>query len=124
MGAREVANLAPDRAHLGAHATVEADALVENHVAHCLLLHIVVVAAGKGNALGISLFLCLVGRFRESCDELVKDGLEAVLTLVLRLCRLCKSVALVIAEILYGSLESLVLDVVRIVPRSSHPLPS
>ena len=75
-----------------------------------------VVAAGKGNALGISLFLCLIGRLRKSCNELVEDGLEAVLTLMLRLCRLCESVALVIAEILYGSLESLVLDVVRVVP--------
>ena len=116
MSARQIIHLAPDRSNLVAYASVKADTLIENHIAHSLLLHIVVVAGCEHKALCICLFLLLISRKRESCDEFVENGLEAVLTLVLRLCRLCESVALVIAELLDGSLERLVLNIVRIIP--------
>ncbi len=58
------------------------------------------------------LFQLLLGN---GCQEFVADGVEAVLTLVLGLCGLCQCQALVVACLVHGLLQSLVLGVVRIV---------
>ena len=108
VGAGEVIHLAPDRADLVADTAVQADALVKDHVAHGFLLLGVVVALHER---GLLLEFLLGNRGK----EFLLDGLEAFLTLLLGLGGLGKGVALVIAEVVHGLLQLLVLEVVRIV---------
>ena len=109
VGARQVIDFAPDRAHLVAYTTVETYSLVENHIPHSFLLHVVIVPVDER----LLLFEFLL---RNGGAELGLDGLEAVLTLMLRLCGLCKGIALVIAEFIDCLPEVLVLRVVRVIP--------
>ena len=115
MGAGQVVHLAPNRAHLVAHASVKTYALVQYHIAHRLLLHVVVVACDHCK-LGCVSFLLLLGlRLGDGGHELLVNGIETIFTLVLGLGALGKGVALGIAEVIYLLLEVFVLLVVRIV---------
>ena len=106
--AGQIVDLAPDRTHLVAGTAVEALAFVEDKVAHGFLLHLVIVALDDGS-------LLLEFLFGNRCEEFFLDGLEACLALLLGFGGLGKLVALVVAGLLHCGLESLVLNIVRIV---------
>ena len=108
VGAGQVVDLAPDRTDFVADAAVETDSLVEDHVAHRLLLLGMVVSLYERGLL-LELLLGYGG------EELLLYGLEAGLPLLLGLRRLGEGIALVVAEVVHGLPELLVLHVVGIV---------
>ncbi len=104
----KISHFAPDGAHLRAVTAVQADAFVQDKVAHRFLLNIVVVPLHEG-----CLFLEFL--FGNGCKEFFLDGLEAGFALMLGLCFLCEGVALVIACSLNCLAEFFILHVVRVV---------
>ena len=77
MGAGQVANLAPDGTNLIRATAVETLTLVQNHVAHGLLLHVVVEIFVNQDSLLLQLLL------REAGGKLGLQVVEQLLTLVL-----------------------------------------
>ncbi len=108
VGAREIIDLAPDRTDLIAYAAVETHSLIENHIAHGLLLLGVIISLDERGLL----FELLL---RNRGEELLLDGLETGFALFLRLGGLGESVALVVAEVVNRLAELLILEVVRII---------
>jgi len=110
VSARQTVNLAPDRTYLGGLTTVHAKPLVENKVSESLSLLVAEITVDHHLLCGL-LFLAQTKRL----DALLLDGLETVLSLVLRPCGLGESVALVVGEVVDLLPEILVLLVVRVV---------
>ena len=110
VSARQTVNLAPDRTYLCGLTTVHTKALVEDKIPQSLSLFVTEISVDH-HLLGI---LLLFGQTKR-LDALLLDGLESVLSLVLRPRGLGESVALVVGEIVDLLLEILVLLVVRIV---------
>ncbi len=110
MSARQAVNLAPYRTYLGGLAAVNAKTLIEDKVPQSLSLLVAEISVDHHLLLGLLLF----GQPKRF-HTLFLDGLEAVLSLVLRPCGLGQSVALVVGEVVDLLLEFLVLLIVRVV---------
>ncbi len=111
MSARQNANLAPDRTHLGRVTAIDAQPLIQNKIPQRLSLLVAEIASEHE-----FLLFFLVIREAERLDALLFDCLEAVLSLVLWLCGLSKSVALLVCEIVNLLFDFLVFFIVRIIP--------
>ena len=108
VGAGQIVHSAPDGAHFVGGATVKAQTFVQNHIAHSLFLLVTEVAVHQG--------LLLFEFFFWNCSqEFVADGVEAVFALVFGLGALGQGVALVVASLVHGLAQGLILYVVRIV---------
>ena len=108
VGARQAIDLAPDGTHGRAVAAVQADTFVQDHVAHGLFLFVGIVAGHHG---GFGLLVL----FGQGSQEVGLDLLKGGGTLLLGQGGLGHGVALVIAELVDGLAQVLVLLVVRIV---------
>ena len=109
VGAGEIVHFAPDGAHFVGLAAVQTETFVQNHIAHGLFLLVTEVAVHQGLLL-LEFFL------GDGGQELVADGVETILTLVLGLCALGQLQAFVVASLVNSLAQILVLYIVRVIP--------
>ena len=105
--ARQIVNLAPDRAHVCGCTTVQTAAFIDDEVSHGLLLDGCIITVDH-----CGLFLSLL--LRDGLHELFLEGVESLGPFLLWQSALCYLVAAVIAELCTSLADCLVVDLVAI----------